>query len=269
VTLPPNLVALWQLTDLQRIAETPTSTVWKVTGPDGQPAALKLLRPGEVEEERGVGYLQALDGQGAVRVLARDGAVILMEWCGGPSLGDLVRAGQDEAATEVLCDTIRALHTAAAPPGDLQPLGARFLPLTASRSTGDLAAAADLARALLASTPRAVALHGDLHQDNILLGPRGWLAIDPKGVHGDPAYEPANAFRNPDGAGDLPFRPKRIAHLADRFSQRLSLPRQRLLGWAAAHCALSTFWSREAGQDITDDLRLLPLFLTAAGAAAD
>jgi streptomycin 6-kinase len=264
MTLPPNLVALWQLSDLHRMADTPTSTVWKVTGPDGQPAALKLLRPGEVEEARGADYLQALDGQGAVRVLARDGSAILMEWCGGPSLGDLVRAGQDEAATEVLCDIIQTLHTATRGPCDLQPLDARFLPLTTSRSSGDLAAAADLARALLASTLRAVALHGDLHQDNILLGPRGWLAIDPKGVLGDPAYEPANAFRSPGGAGDLLFRPERIAHLADRFSQRLSLPRHRLLGWAAAHCALSTFWSREAGQDITEDLRLLPLLLAAA-----
>ena len=91
-----------------------------------------------------------------------------------------------------------------------------------------------------------------------------WLAIDPMGVWGDPAYEPANAFRNPDGAADLVFRPDRITHLANRFAHHLGHPRRRLLGWAAAHCALSTRWSLQDGRDITEDLRLLPLLLAAA-----
>ncbi|HKA75114.1 MAG TPA: aminoglycoside phosphotransferase family protein [Xanthobacteraceae bacterium] len=33
-------------------------------------------------------------------------------------------------------------------------------------------------------------LHGDLHHDNILWdATRGWVAVDPKGVIGEPAYE--------------------------------------------------------------------------------
>lgn len=261
--LPDVLLARWTLTNPQSVADSPTSTVWKVTQPNGQLAALKLLRPGEVEEARGADYLEALGGKGAVRVLARDGDAILMEWCDGPSLGDLVRDGQDAQATDILCDTIQRLHAADIDAARLLPLAARFAPLIALPQTGDLATAADIARRLLASTPATCALHGDLHHDNILHSARGWLAIDPKGVHGDPAYEPSNAFRNPDGVGDLIFRPDRIAQLADHFAYRLRQPRHRLLGWAAAHCALSTFWSREAGLDITEDLRLLPLLLNA------
>ena len=124
-----------------------------------------------------------------------------------------------------------------------------------------MAIAAEIARDLLDSPVPLVALHGDLHHDNILASPRGWLAIDPKGVWGDLAYEPANAFRNPEGLGDRLFDPARIRHIALGFSQGLGLPPYRLLGWAAAHCALSTVWSREAGQDISDDLRLLALLL--------
>jgi streptomycin 6-kinase len=239
----------------------PTSTLWKVTQTDGQPAALKLLRPGEAEEARGADYLTALGGAGAVQVLAPAGHAILMEWCGGPSLGDLVRRGQDIQATEILCDTVQRLHAATMAAGSLQPLAARFAPLTAQPQTGDLATAAILARGLIGSPSRTCALHGDLHHDTILSSPRGWLAIDPKGVRGDPAYEPANAFRNPDRAADLIFNPARIAILADWFAQRFHLPRHRLLGWAAAQCALSILWSREDSLEPIDDLRTLPVLL--------
>jgi streptomycin 6-kinase len=261
--LPDSLLTRWRLFDPALVAETPTSTVWKVRQPDGQPAALKLLRPGEIEEARGADYLQALGGLGAVQVLARDGNAILMEWCDGPSLGDLVREGQDTEATEIICDTIQRLHAAPVDPAGLEPLAGRFSPLTAYPQTKDLALAAELAVRLLASTGPTGALHGDLHHDNILFSARGWLAIDPKGVHGDPAYELANTFRNPDGAKDLIFHQDRIARLADRFAQRLHQPRHRLLGWAAARCALSILWSREVGLDTAEDINLLPLLLPA------
>ncbi len=261
---PAALLALWQLTDPKRIADTPRATVWLVTRAKGQPAALKLLRPDQTEEDMGARYLAALDGQGAVRVLARQGDAILMEWCDGPSLGDLVRAGKDVKATDTLCDVIQTLHAVRPDHSTLEPLGLRFAPLTSASLDGDLAKAAQIARDLLAAPAPPVALHGDLHHDNILLGARGWLAIDPKGVAGDPAYETANAFRNPEGLGARLCDPVRIARLADQISRRLGYPADRLLGWAAAHCALSTRWSLNDGQSIAEDLRLLPLLLAAA-----
>lgn len=261
--LPPEVPKGWSLTAPRLVAETPRATLWQVTHPNGQPAALKLLHPGQSEEVQGVAYLRALNGKGAARVLAQHGNAVLMEWCDGPSLGDLVRGGQDAAATELLCDVIQTLHTASPDPTSLVPLSHRFSPLTGTSLDGDLATAAHIARQLLATSPPPQPLHGDLHHDNILHSPRGWLAIDPKGVLGDPAYEPANAFRNPDGAGDLIFRPTRITQLATRFAQRLGHPRHRLLCWAAAHCALSILWSREDGLDTSEDLRLLPILLAA------
>lgn len=253
----------WSLADPHLIARTATSTVWAVRQADGQRAVLKLLKPGQTEEARGAAYLQALAGQGAVQVYARDTRAILMEHCPGPSLGDLARAGQDDEATDMLCSVIQTLHAARPDPTGLEPLASRFAPLTTASLDGDLALAAGIARDLLANPAPAQALHGDLHHDNVLQSARGWLAIDPKGVWGDPAYEPANAFRNPEGLGERLFDPTRIERLADRFSHRLAQPQHRLLGWAAAHCALSTRWSLEAGQDITEDLRLLPLLLAA------
>jgi hypothetical protein len=45
-----------------------------------------------------------------------------MEWCDGPSLGDLVRAVQDARASEIFCDAIRSLQAAALAPQLLEPL---------------------------------------------------------------------------------------------------------------------------------------------------
>ena len=265
--LSPEVPTGWSLTTPCRVAKTPRATIWQVTQPNGQPAALKLLRPEQSEEAQGIAYLCALNGKGAVQVLAQHGNALLMEWCDGPSLGDLVRSGQDDTATEILCDVIQTLHTESPDPVPIEPLGHRFAPLTGASHDGDLATAARIASKLLETSPPPLPLHGDLHHDNILHAPRGWLAIDPNGVSGDPAHEPANAFRNPVGTGDLIFRPDRIAHLATRFAHRLGLPRNRLLGWAAAHCALSTFWSREDGLDTSEDQRLLPILLAAHAAA--
>jgi streptomycin 6-kinase len=187
-----------------------------------------------------------------------------MEHCPGPSLGDLARAGQDFEAAEILCDVILNLHSARPDTSHLEPLGLRFAPLTSASLGGDLAEAASIARDLLSDPVQPTALHGDLHHDNVLHSPRGWLAIDPKGVSGDPAYEPANAFRNPDGLGESVFDPARLERMAAQVSRRLGLPSRRVLGWAAAHCALSTRWSLQDGRDIAEDMRLLPLLLAAA-----
>jgi streptomycin 6-kinase len=257
-------IARFRLSDPRALALTATSRLWTVTRRDGQTAVLKLLHPGEGEEARGAAYLQALSGRGAVCVYALDGPAILMEHCPGPPLGDLVRSGRDEQATEILCDVIQTLHAARPDPMGLEPLEHRFAPLTEPNLDGDLGAAAKLARSLLADPVPPVALHGDLHHDNVLSSPRGWLAIDPKGVWGDPAYEPANAFRNPEGLGERIFNPDRLHRMAADFSGSLGLPPHRLLAWAAAHCALSIRWSLHDGQDIAEDLRLLPLLLATA-----
>lgn len=64
-----------------------------------------------------------------------------------------------------------------------------------------------------ASSP--LTTHGDLHHDNIMHGSRGSLAIDPKGVYGDPAFDAANVFYNPLDRDDLCLDAARIAAIAE------------------------------------------------------
>ncbi len=100
---------------------------------------------------------------------------------------------------------------------------------------------------LLASAAGPVLLHGDLHHWNILAATRApWLALDPKGVVGEPAYEVGALLRN--------RLPRRIETAAGRallarrvaiLSEALAIEPSRLLGWGVAVSVLSAWWSIE------------------------
>jgi len=72
---------------------------------------------------------------------------------------------------------------------------------------------------LTRTSPAKVFLHGDLHHGNILRNEEAWTVIDPKGLVGDPHYEPIAFLRNP------------YAWLAT-VSDLLSLIRARILRFA-------------------------------------
>ena len=100
---------------------------------------------------------------------------------------------------------------------------------------------------LLPSQAAPVLLHGDLHHWNILSAARQpWLALDPKGIVGEPAYEVGAWLRNPVDRllhwSDL----KRIqAWRVDQFAEMLNVDRARLIGWGIAQAVLSAWWSYE------------------------
>jgi streptomycin 6-kinase len=93
----------------------------------------------------------------------------------------------------------------------------------------------------------AVVLHGDLHHDNILEAERApWLAIDPQGVVGEPAFEAGALLRNPlASVRTWPDLAARTARRLDILAERMGLDRQRLAGWALAGAVLSAWWTVE------------------------
>ena len=108
------------------------------------------------------------------------------------------------------------------------------------------------------SANASMVLHGDLHHANMLLSAEDkWLAIDPKGIIGDPAYEVGSFMLNglPAGASD--------AALSEVFSRRLSIfsdelciEKERLNRWAFCHAVLSALWDWEETKDWRQTLRL-------------
>jgi len=95
---------------------------------------------------------------------------------------------------------------------------------------------------LLADNTPPMLLHGDFHHENVLTAQRKpWLALDPKGVIGDPAYEVGAYLYNP--IVDVVAAKNLVARRIDQFSEVLMLDRQRLIKWGIVQAVLSAVWS--------------------------
>lgn len=181
---------------------------------------------------------------------------MLLEYAGERHLRDVLDRDGDAAATDIAGAVLGEL-TAPSDlpfPADLQPLRERFTSLFA-KAAADRSAkrmslyveAAEIAERLLAAPRRLCPLHGDLHHDNIIEGPRGWLAIDPKGVLGDPAFDAANMLYNPLERDDLCLDPDRIAHMGEVFAKVLAEDPRHILDHAIAYGCLSAAWHAADG----------------------
>lgn len=234
----------------------------------GEALVLKLLPTGS-DEYGSAAVLRHWDGVGAVRVVdAAPGALLLERLTPGADLCDLVRAGRDDAATLILCEVMAKLDRP--PPSDLRlrsvaDWGRGFARnRAAALAVGMPAALIDHGEALffeLCATQAApVVLHGDLQHYNVIRDAgRGWLAIDPKGILGEPAYETGAMLRNPTDDPNLFADPAIIARRVTLICGRLGYPRERVLGWCFAQWILSILWAIEDHLDYAPDWLRGPL----------
>lgn len=249
---------------------TPASRLLPVRCYDA-PAMLKLSF--EEEERHGGVLMEWWDGEGAARVLAFEpGALLLERATGGRSLKAMAVGGDDAGATRILCDALARLHAPRDRPlPELVPLDRWFEALwPAARSHGGiLRRSAAVAAELLAAQAEQRPLHGDIHHDNVLdFGARGWLAIDPKRLFGDRAFDFANIFCNPDVGGEgivLATRPDIFRRRLDIVTEAAGLDRQRLLRWILAWAGLSAAWFLGDGTDPAVDFRIAELAAEALG----
>jgi streptomycin 6-kinase len=258
-----GLLARWELVLGPRL---PSQQHWisRVRRADGTSAVLKVAVADPVASASESAFLRAVDGQGAVRLLAEDaarGALLLEDARPGTPLTALPAGpdGDDAAATAVLVTVLRRLHREPPPGCPLPPLArqrdsfTRYLDRYPEGTPGplprELVERADAVFAdLLASAPSAVLLHGDLHHDNVLRAEREqWLAIDPHGVVGDPGYDAGAALYNPwiERRDDrlLAAVTPRAEALADGLGQ----PVHRVLAWGFVKAVLSEVWTVEDG----------------------
>ncbi|MGF7005852.1 aminoglycoside phosphotransferase family protein [Aminobacter sp. BE322] len=253
----------WNVRDPELIAETFSSRIWKVRLADGGPAIVKALKPFDdvADELRGAHYLSWRDGVGAIRLLGFEGHDMLLEHAGDRLLADELNEQGDRHATDIANEVLARLFSPsdAPPPADLQPLRQRYESLfkkaRADRDAGVdslYVEAAVIAERLLLNPYELRVLHGDLHHDNILLGARGWLAIDPKGLLGDPGFDAANLFYNPLHRHDLSLNPERIAYMAESFARTLGQRPDAILDHAIAWGCLSSSWHAE-GRNVADE----------------
>lgn len=221
-----DLLDAWDLQPDGPARHGHVAMVLPVRGPQRQEWSLKV---GYVDVQSAHEHLTlgTWEGRSAVRLLRADPrrGALLLERAGPRDLTSLPVL----RACEVVADLVDQLHVPA--PGrlpllsdlvagwsdDLQSHGSR---LPVPRRLLDQAVA--LGRAFAGdSATDGVTIHGDLHDANVLASRRDdgldeWLAIDPKGISGDPHYEPApmlwNRWDEVLAANDARFAIRRRFH---------------------------------------------------------
>lgn len=174
---------------------------------DGGDAVLKVQLPHPESAPEPLA-LRAWNGRGAVRLHDHDpdrGGLLLERCVPGH---DLLSEEASDRTVEVGASIAARLH-ATPPPADVPSL-ASVLDGWADELEGRLAEwpvpdpglgrlALDVFRTMPRACPHPVLLHGDLNPTNVLAARREpWLAIDPKPMLGDPAYDGARLVTQPD-----------------------------------------------------------------------
>jgi streptomycin 6-kinase len=246
-------VTAWHIT-IDRVTETATSVL--VFGRrNGLPVVAKIVRR-HIDEWRAAEVLHAFAGRGVVRVYDWvEGAMLVERLVPGSSAAALAINGRDDEATAILTQLIEAMTPGEASPGvsTVADWGRGFDDYLVSRETfvprDLLLCARDVYTRLCRSQSRPRLLHGDFHHHNVLFDAGlGWLAVDAKGVIGEPEYEIAAALRNPYEQPHLFMDRDRLARRIERFAGDLHLNAERILGWAFAQAVLAVIWT--AGDDV-------------------
>lgn len=236
-----------------------------VTMSDGTDAVLKVGVPNpEMRSE--IEALRHFAGVGAVTLLTSEpdlGLLIIERLHPGTPLTQMAIGDeqQDAEATAIACDVMRGLwreasdsalfrHTGELASG-FERLRSQFAGGTGPFPEPLVAAAEGYWAELEASSSRQVLLHGDLHHDNILAAQArigAWLAIDPKGYVGDPAFDTGALLRNLWRDRCHILDPAaRLRRRIDQMSDELDLERSRIHRWGVAQAVLSVWWSYEDG----------------------
>jgi streptomycin 6-kinase len=237
----------WALTVGAPFQPASVSYVAPVTRADGTPAVLKVNFP-EPESEHEAAALAHWDGAGAARLLAADAErrALLVERCAPGE--QLWRVTDEEEANRAAAVVLRRLWRPAAHEHPFRTLEAEArrwaieLPPRWERhrpphDRAVLDRAVGWIGELLASPAEPVVVHQDLHGGNVLRAAREpWLAIDPKPLVGDPAFDVASLLR--DRRAELATDPApvhRIRRRLDQLSAELELDRERMRRWAVVH----------------------------------
>lgn len=219
----------------------------------GEPVVLKVVGL-DSDEARLGSVVSALAGPAMVRVHEWEhGAALLERLRPGTPLAELVRAGRDLDSTRVLADVIGALHEEPRPTGEFTTAEAwgrsfeRYRARDDQRLPRDLVDDAAERYARLCATQNArTLLHGDLQHHNVLMdGARGWVAIDPKGVVAELAFELGAALRNPWGVAEMYSSTASAERRIDVFSRVLPVDSARVAEWSYAQAVLSAIWTLE------------------------
>lgn len=204
--------------------------------------------PTEIEIE--ARSLKFYNGKGCVRLFSHDyqkGAFLMEEVCPGFSLKSSFPQN-DEFTVSTASWAMHILHRHSQNFESFPTIEKWLAPLLREEASPiparDLSKARKIAEKLLETQSEKVLLHGDLHHDNLLYKDSGdWIAIDPKGVIGERAYEVGTFIRNPwPDVLHYPEMPFLLSRRFILFAKLLDIDIVRLKEWSYIQCLLSAYW---------------------------
>ena len=264
--LQEKLAHRWSLSDIQPIQDLSYNYLAFASTPEHRSVVLKLGVP-HLELETEIQALRVFNGNGTVRLMKADpthGALLLERILPGE---DLRAIPDDQKATRIAAHLMQKLWKPVPPE--------HFFPTTADWCQGfqryldkhhkdgplpsDLVEqASNLSNKLLANSEKQLLLHGDLHHMNILRKEdQTWIAIDPKGIVGEPAFEVGALLLNP--VPDLIS----WSYLEEVQKQRLiileeilNISKKRLSDWSFVRAVLSAIWSLADGGNLKYQIKV-------------
>lgn len=261
-TLRDELRKFWSLSDPKPLSVLSFNYLEYVTTSSGQEALLKIGYP-HPELGTEIRALRAMNGEGVVKLIdakPEKGALLLERIIPGHKL---LTVCDDENATRIAGQVMTTLWRAA-PEGELFPSMERWCagferyqrffaregPIPAEifqRAWG-------LAKDLLTVQPEKLLLHGDLHHQNILMDRDGnWLAIDPKGVIGEKAFEIGPLLYNPiPELSQVQNVEELIQRRLEILAEITGIDRVRMVAWSYIRAVLSSIWEIEDGGENRD-----------------
>lgn len=247
----------WNVTVDQSLYHLSYNYITTVRKNDDTVAVLKIGYPEEKELFTEMAALRFFDGNFTVRLLDENadlGAMLLEKIKPGTTL-KTIQKNNDAEASQIAAPIIRDIPIDV-PDHHSFPTVADWIKVlqrirdkikNTSITSTMLDRAQDFFLQLEETKTEDKLLHGDLHHDNILFDDqRGWIAIDPKGVVGDPAFHGARFIQNFwDTTPTESLVKNRIETIA--YAQRFDS--QRIGKWAYVDFIISNCWSLEENQD--------------------
>jgi len=251
-----KLTSYWELKQVIPVDNMTYNYIAKAMTSTNQPVILKIsCDKKSISDE--IQALKYFDGSGSIQLIANNEkyhALLLQHAVPGITLKSLYPS-QMEYVMDCYIDTMRKLHNKSLSNENNYHHISDWLMAIDNLQDHNFPAhlvkkAIMLKNELLVSMTTKVFLHGDLHHDNILKNGDEWLAIDPKGIIGEPEFEMAafdfmyiNELANMSDVKNI-FETR--VHL---LAQKSHLSWQRIKDWVFVRLILMAAWHVEDNGD--------------------
>ena len=255
----------WNLEDIRSVDNMTFHYVARALTKEGrQPVILKIGCDAKTIENE-VRALSYFNGNGSVRMINHNeeyNALLLRQAIPGMSLRSLYQS-QTEQVMDDYIETMHKLHQGHLTGKHHWSHIDTWLTAIDKLKFSDaclltlIEKAVSLKTALLSSMTCEIVLHGDLHHDNILQNDDTWLAIDPKGIIGEPEFEiAAFDFMYIRELSDQPDAKMVLESRINLLAQKSGLNAERIKDWVFVRLMLMVAWHVEDNGDPSSAIKL-------------